>query len=122
MIKGLQRFTPKWANVLWVFTGLAIVGSILLYSGCGMTSSSPSLPSPTPTPDRTPPTSAITSPAMGASVLTGATVSITGTASDTGGGSVARVEVSVDGGATFSAATGTTSWSLNWTPTTPGQA
>src|SRR5262249_44181875 len=28
----------------------------------------------------------------------------------------------VDGGATFSAATGTTSWSFIWTPTTPGQA
>jgi Big-like domain-containing protein/parallel beta helix pectate lyase-like protein len=126
MIKGLQRFTPKWANVLWVLTGLAIVSSILLYSGCGMTSS-PNIrtnptPTPTPAPDTTPPTSAITSPAMGAAVLTGTTVSITGTASDTGGGSVARVEVSVDGGAAYSAATGTTSWSFNWTPTTPGPA
>jgi Big-like domain-containing protein len=53
-------------------------------------------------------------------VLTGAIFNITGTASDAGGGTVARVEVSVDGGATWSAATGTTAWSFNWTPTIPG--
>jgi hypothetical protein len=35
---------------------------------------------------------------------------------------VARVDVSVDGGTTFSAATGTTVWSFSWTPTTPGPA
>ena len=122
MIKGLQRFTPKWANVLWVLTGLAIVSSILLYSGCGMTSSSHSIPSPTPTPDRTAPTSTVTSPAPGATVSTGTTISITGTASDTGGGTVARVDVSVDGGATYNSATGTASWSFSWTPSTPGSA
>ena len=33
-----------------------------------------------------------------------------------------RVEVSVDGGATYSAATGTNAWSFNWTPATPGPA
>jgi Bacterial Ig domain len=118
MIKGLQRFTPKCANVLWVLTGLAIVSSILLYSGCGMTNSSPSIP--TPTPDRSAPTSTITSPTMGTTVFTGTAVGVTGTASDTGGGTVVRVEVSVDGGATYSAATGTTSWSFSWTPTTSG--
>src|SRR6266542_3505432 len=78
-------------------------------------------PTPTPTPD-TPPTSTITSPAEGATVLIGKPVTITGTASNAGGRSVVRVEVSVDGGATFSAATGTTAWSFNWTPTTPGPA
>jgi hypothetical protein len=70
---------------------------------------------------RTPPTSTVTSPAPGATVFTGTTVTISGTASNTGGGSVARVEVSVNGGATYSAATGTTSWSFSWTPITPGQ-
>src|SRR5262244_320390 len=115
MTQGFQRFTKSYVNVLGVLIGLAVVISILLYSGCGMTSNRPGIPTPTPTPDRSAPTSAITSPASGATVLTRVTVNITGTASDTGG-SVARVEVSVDGGVTFSAATGTTSWSFSWTP------
>jgi hypothetical protein len=51
----------------------------------------------------------------------GIPVAITGTANDTGGGSVVRVEVSVDGGATFSAAVGTNTWSFNWNPSAPGQ-
>ena len=48
----------------------------------------------------------ITSPAAGATVQSGTPVTITGTASDTGGGVVAGVEVSVDGGATWRTATG----------------
>jgi parallel beta-helix repeat protein len=72
--------------------------------------------------DTTPPISNITFPMAGATVLTDHVVTITGTASDVGGGTVARVEVSVDGGATYSAATGTTAWSYVWTPTTPEQA
>jgi methionine-rich copper-binding protein CopC len=72
--------------------------------------------------DGTPPTSTITFPTAGATVLTGHLVNITGTASDTGGGSVDRVEVSVDGGATWNVATGTNDWSYNWTPTTLGSA
>jgi len=79
---------------------------------------SPKTPAPTPTPD-TPPTSTITSPTEGATVLIGKPVAITGTASDAGGGSVVRVEVSVDGGANYSAATGTNDWSFNWTPSFP---
>src|SRR5215510_14452476 len=121
MTQGFQSFTKRYVKILVVLTGLAVVSSILLNSGCGMTSS-PSIPSPTPTPDRTAPTSAVTSPAPGATVSTGTTISITGTASDTGGGTVARVDVSVDGGATYGLATGTTSWSFSWTPTTPGSA
>ena len=71
--------------------------------------------------DTTPPTSTIVSPPDGATVLIGALVPILGFASDPGGGSVVRVEVSVDGGATFSAATGTGVWSFfNWTPSLPG--
>jgi hypothetical protein len=49
-------------------------------------------------------------------------VSITGLAKDAGGGIVAQVEVSVDGGATWDLANGMTAWSYNWTPTTPGSA
>jgi len=67
-----------------------------------------------------PPTSTITSPTEGATVLIGKPLTITGTASDNGGGSVARVDVSVDGGANYSAATGTDTWSFNWTPSAPG--
>src|SRR5262245_14532133 len=120
MTQGFQSGAKRYVNVLGVLIGLAVVSSILLYSGCGMTSNRTGIPNPTP--DKIAPTSAITSPTSGATVLTGTAVSVTGTASDTGGGSVGRVEVSVDGGGAFSAATGTTSWSFSWTPTTPGQA
>src|SRR5262249_10719510 len=68
------------------------------------------------------PISIIRSPVEGAAVLTGTTVAITGIASDASGGTVAGVEVSVDGGVTWSAATGTTVWSYDWMPATPGPA
>jgi hypothetical protein len=60
------------------------------------------------------PTSTITSPANGANFTAGTAVTITGTATDAGGGIVSGVEVSVDNGATWRAATGTTSWSFSW--------
>ena len=118
MTQVFQRFTKRYVTVLGSLIGLAVVSSILFSSGC--MSSSPR--NPTQNPDTAAPTSAITFPTAGATVLAGVTANITGTASDTGGGSVARVEVSVDGGTTFSAATGTTAWSFALTPTTPGQA
>jgi hypothetical protein len=73
----------------------------------------------------TAPTSVITSPAGGASILTGTPVTITGTATAGGGGVVAGVEVSVDGGQTWHPATGiidgkTTNWSYSWVPTIAG--
>src|SRR5262245_50140404 len=117
MTQGFQKFAKRYVNVLGVFIGMAVVGSILLSSGCGMVRSN----TPRQDTDTVRPTSTITFPTAGATVVIGTTVSITGAASDAGGGTVARVEVSVDGGATFSAATGTTAWSFNWTPTTPGQ-
>ncbi|HZM66253.1 MAG TPA: N,N-dimethylformamidase beta subunit family domain-containing protein, partial [Nakamurella sp.] len=64
--------------------------------------------------DTTAPTSTITSPAPGGTVPDGTSVTISGTASDSGGGSVAGVEVSTDGGSTWHPATGTTSWTYNW--------
>jgi len=67
-----------------------------------------------------PPASTITSPPNGATVLIGTTVNITGFAVDFGGGTVAKVEVSVDGGANYSTATGTNPWSFKWTPSAPG--
>jgi hypothetical protein len=71
--------------------------------------------------DTLPPTSTITSPAAGSTISPGTTVTITGTASDAGGGVVAGVEVSVDGGATWHPASGTTNWTYTWTPSASGQ-
>lgn len=65
------------------------------------------------TTDTTAPTVLITAPAAGASVANGASVTVSGTALDLGG-VVAGVEVSTDGGATYHAATGTTSWSYTY--------
>jgi hypothetical protein len=72
--------------------------------------------------DSVPPSSTITSPASGSTVSPGSPVTITGTAGDAGGGIVAGVEVSVDGGLTWTRATGTTSWSVTWTPAGSGTA
>lgn len=71
--------------------------------------------------DTTGPSVTVTSPASGVTVPALKPVTIKGTASDSGG-AVARVEVSTDGGSTWKAATGLTSWSYSWTPTTPGPA
>src|SRR5215475_8053321 len=70
--------------------------------------------------DTTPPTSTITSPSAGATFTNGSTVTISGTAKDTGGGVVAGVEVSTDGGSTWhpvttmSAAATSVTWSYTW--------
>jgi hypothetical protein len=64
--------------------------------------------------DTTRPASAITSPAAGANLTDGQSVTVSGTASDSGG-VVGGVEVSTDGGATWHAATtGTTAWTYTW--------
>ena len=71
-----------------------------------------------PTPP--PPTSTITSPSAGATITNGSTVTISGTATDSGGGVVAGVEVSTDGGSTWhpvttmSAAGTSVTWSYTW--------
>ena len=52
----------------------------------------------------------------------GQTVTILGTAADLGGGVVAGVEVSTDGGSSWRKAIGTTSWSHSWTPAETGPA
>ena len=70
--------------------------------------------------DTAAPTSAITTPVNGASVQQGSTVTITGTATDAGGGVVGGVEVSVDGGTTWRPANGRATWTYNWTPTALG--
>jgi len=70
--------------------------------------------------DHTAPTSAITSPSAGATFTSTAAVTISGTATDSGGGVVAGVEVSADGGTTWhpvttmSAAATSVTWSYTW--------
>src|SRR6185436_13420782 len=69
--------------------------------------------------DTVAPTTTVTSPAAGATIASGQAVTITGTASDTGG-IVAGVEVSTDGGASWRQASGTTSWTYAWVATGSG--
>jgi hypothetical protein len=64
--------------------------------------------------DAAPPTATVGSPAAGASLTDGKTATISGTASDSGGGVVAAVEVSTDGGSTWHSASGTSSWTYAW--------
>ncbi|MFI6562237.1 DUF4082 domain-containing protein [Streptomyces sp. NPDC050534] len=75
----------------------------------------------TATTDTTGPTVTVTSPASGVTVPALKPVTVKGTSSDSGG-VVARVEVSTDGGSTWKAATGLSSWTYTWTPTSPGAA
>jgi methionine-rich copper-binding protein CopC len=76
--------------------------------------------------DTTPPTSTITSPTAGATFTNGTTVTITGTATDSGGGVAAGVEVSTDGGSTWhpvttmSAAATSVNWSYTWSAADSG--
>jgi hypothetical protein len=67
-----------------------------------------------------PPTATITAPLDGASGPVGSPVIVSGTAVDSGGGVVAGVEVSTDGGARWHPAIGTTSWSYTFVPTQLG--
>lgn len=65
--------------------------------------------------DVTPPVSTITFPAAGSTINAGSTVTVTGTASDSGG-AVAGIELSTDGGTTWHPATGRSTWSYVWKP------
>ncbi len=64
--------------------------------------------------DATRPTATIVTPAAGGTVTAGDEIIISGTATDTGGGVVAGVEVSTDNGVTWRAATGRASWTFSW--------
>jgi hypothetical protein len=74
-----------------------------------------------------PPASTITAPAAGSVFTNGSTVTISGTATDSGGGVVAGVEVSTDGGSTWhpvttmSAAATSVQWSYTWSAAGNGQ-
>jgi hypothetical protein len=67
-----------------------------------------------PSTDSTAPSTTIASPGAGAAIADGTRVTISGTAADAGGGVVAGVEVSTDGGSSWHPATGTTSWTYSW--------
>lgn len=72
--------------------------------------------------DITPPTSTISSPTAGQSFAAGTPITVSGTASDAGGGIVTGVEVSENGGTSWAPATGTTSWTFPWTVSGTGSA
>ena len=95
---------------------LADMGNVQPYSlmsGLGLTPATAST-------DTTPPSSAITSPSQGATLSDGSAVTISGNATDSGGGVVAGVEVSTDGGTTWhpvttmSAANTSVTWTYSW--------
>jgi hypothetical protein len=66
--------------------------------------------------DTSPPTANITSPTAGASLQFNVPVTISGTATDVGGGAVGGVEVSTDNGVNWHLANGQETWSYTWTP------
>jgi hypothetical protein len=70
--------------------------------------------------DTTPPRSSISSPAAGSILPVGVSVTVSGTATDSGGGLVAGVEVSLDGGNTWHPATGRATWSYTGIPIVVG--
>lgn len=66
------------------------------------------------------PITTIISPTSGQNVSAGTVLTISGTATESGGGVIAGVEVSTDGGATWRRATGTANWQLQWTASGTG--
>ena len=71
--------------------------------------------------DATPPASTIVSPSEGGTLNVGQLAMISGTASDSGGGVVGGVEVSVDGGTVWHRANGRSSWFYSWVPLVGGE-
>src|SRR5207342_3901862 len=70
--------------------------------------------------DHSAPTATITNPANGFTAESGVLTAITGTATDSGGGVVGGVEVTVDGGLTWHPASGRSTWTYAWTPGSSG--
>ena len=74
----------------------------------------------TPSTDVLAPTSVINAPGNGATVPRDAVVTVSGTATDAGGGVLAAVDVSTDGGATWQRAAGLENWTFSWVTHTAG--
>ena len=70
--------------------------------------------------DSTAPTTTIAAPVAGSTVQSGSAMTVSGTATDTGGGVVGGVEVSTDGGTSWHPANGRGTWTYAWTPGTAG--
>ena len=70
--------------------------------------------------DTSPPSTQIDTPNNGAEVESGQSTTISGTATDAGGGEVGGVEVSVDNGNTWHPAEGRGNWTYDWTPDATG--
>ncbi len=70
--------------------------------------------------DTAPPTSVITAPGAGTTVPVNQTVTVSGTATDAGGGQVGGVEVSVDNGVSWHPATGRGAWTYTFVPVANG--
>ena len=87
----------------------------------GTTTDSLNVPITIITPSGTSPSAGILSPASGSFVAAGATVAITGTATDADG-AIASVQVFVNGASLGNAALNGSNWSINWTPTSSGVA
>jgi hypothetical protein len=66
------------------------------------------------------PTAVITSPDAGTTAANGSKITVTGTATDSGGGQVAGVEVSTDGGTSWHPATGAKKWEYSFYTTGVG--
>ncbi|WP_091073367.1 DUF4082 domain-containing protein [Microlunatus sagamiharensis] len=86
--------------------------NLLTDMGAPATTLAPGLTAVTASTDTVAPSVTVTTPAAGQSLTQGSLLTVTGTATDQGG-RVAGVEVSVDGGASFHPATGTTSWTYS---------
>lgn len=71
--------------------------------------------------DHTPPASTLTVPSGNTVVEQNGFATVGGTAADAGGGVVAGVEVSVDGGQTWHYATGLNAWTYTWAPASPAR-
>lgn len=69
--------------------------------------------------DNLPPSTVISFPSNG-TMIQGSLITITGSATDAGGGKVAGVELSFNGGSTWQAAEGTENWIFYWQPTSSG--
>src|SRR5581483_4742029 len=77
------------------------------------------LVSATASTDTTAPRSLITFPSNGATLTAGSTITISGSATDTGG-TVGGIEVSLDGGSTWHPAAVRGTWTYSWVPTSTG--
>ena len=88
--------------------------NLLADMGAQPTSLMPGLTATTASTDGMAPDATFTSPSAGTRVGNGSQVTVKGTAADSGGGRVAGVEVSTDGGTTWHPATGTSSWSYTF--------